>query len=129
MQLGDVLPLDVRHFTGTDLGVDEQLDRALVLRLGARLASHGDMFLEEPLTEPFHGRRLARLIELLGGVATTFRHRENFEGADACLLRCDRAVRSNGYEPLAPLDPALDDVDLAATRPDTKTEALEFVVP
>ncbi len=67
VQFGDILAFDVRHLAGPDLGIDEQFDGSLVFRLGARLASHGDMFFEESFAQSLHRRGLARLIEFLGG--------------------------------------------------------------
>ena len=138
MKFGNVLPLDIRHPAGSELGVDEQLDRAFVLSLSTRLAPHCDMLLEEALAQPFHSWGLARLVKFLGWVATALRLGQDLESPNTRLFRRDGTVRSDRNEPLTALNPALDDVDLPSAHtcgglprpwPDTKAEALELVVP
>lgn len=129
VQFGDVTALNVRDLAGTELRIDEQLDRPPVFALRRRLATNGDVFGEKAFAQPFHGRGLAGLVDFLGRVATSFGLGNDFVGADAGLISGHRAMRANGDFAQPSPHPGHGEIDLAAAWPHPDTEPAEFVVP
>jgi hypothetical protein len=54
---------------GANPRVDEELNRAFVLRLSGRFAMGGDVFIEKPLTELLDRRRCFASVALGGGIS------------------------------------------------------------
>ena len=129
MERGGVAALDVRDRAPADAGIDEEFDRATVLRRRAGLAVGGDAFVEEAPAQFAHGERL--------GVRPVLRRRvlpgpgagDDLGCSRARLGGCHGSVRSDGDLDGASASADLDDVDLAAGGVDVDAEALEIVVP